>query len=289
MQKYAYLIMAHNNFKVLEKLIKLIDYEKNDIYIHVDKKTKDFDKDYFSTLPKKSNIYFAPRIEINWGGLSQIICELSLLEMACAKNYSYYHLLSGADLPLKSQEYIHEFFDKHQGKEFVGFIEDWDQSRIKYYHVFNEVGRNTDIPSRIKRKMNNLLVKSQKLLNVNLASNRNFAKGANWFSITSNLAQYILEKKHEILKQYRHAVFADEVFLQTLIINSEFKDHLYKDIYEDEYENNLRHIDWKRGGPYTFTKEDYHELMNSNKLFARKFDENVDFDIVNTIYHTLKN
>ena len=44
MGKHAYLIIAHNNFYILKKLIALIDDERNDIYIHIDKKTKNFKK-----------------------------------------------------------------------------------------------------------------------------------------------------------------------------------------------------------------------------------------------------
>ena len=38
MGRHAYLIMAHNQFDLLCKLIRELDYELNDIYIHIDKK-----------------------------------------------------------------------------------------------------------------------------------------------------------------------------------------------------------------------------------------------------------
>ena len=37
--KHAYLIMAHNEPYILEKLLKLIDYSDNDIFLHIDKKS----------------------------------------------------------------------------------------------------------------------------------------------------------------------------------------------------------------------------------------------------------
>lgn len=37
-EKHAYLILAHNDPKVLELLVRLLDDSRNDIYIHVDKK-----------------------------------------------------------------------------------------------------------------------------------------------------------------------------------------------------------------------------------------------------------
>lgn len=38
---------------------------------------------------------------INWGGHSQIKCVLIMLQEARKKEYDYYHLLSGVDIPLK--------------------------------------------------------------------------------------------------------------------------------------------------------------------------------------------
>ncbi|RRK09135.1 glycosyl transferase, partial [Lactiplantibacillus garii] len=40
MHKHAYLITAHHQFTLLCRLIKMIDDERNDIYIHIDKKAK---------------------------------------------------------------------------------------------------------------------------------------------------------------------------------------------------------------------------------------------------------
>ena len=40
--KHAYLIMAHNEFGILERIIKLIDDERNELFIHIDKKSQKF-------------------------------------------------------------------------------------------------------------------------------------------------------------------------------------------------------------------------------------------------------
>lgn len=39
MLKHAYLIMAHNDPYVFHKLISLLDDERNDIFVHIDKKS----------------------------------------------------------------------------------------------------------------------------------------------------------------------------------------------------------------------------------------------------------
>lgn len=48
-----------------------------------------------------------------------------------------------------------------------------------------------------------------------------------------------------------------------------------------------RYIDWKRGKPYVFKKEDFNDLINSEALFTRKFDLNVDREIVDMIFKKL--
>ena len=40
--KHAYLIIAHNEFEVLKRLISALDHEANDIYVHIDAKVKPF-------------------------------------------------------------------------------------------------------------------------------------------------------------------------------------------------------------------------------------------------------
>lgn len=39
--KFAYLIIAHTRFDQVEKLLKLLDDERNDLYIHIDQKVSD--------------------------------------------------------------------------------------------------------------------------------------------------------------------------------------------------------------------------------------------------------
>lgn len=72
MKNHAYLIMAHTQFQQVIKLIKLIDDEENDIYLHIDKKVKDAHKIFSSTIApvvNKSNIYFISKNYVQWGGI----------------------------------------------------------------------------------------------------------------------------------------------------------------------------------------------------------------------------
>lgn len=49
-KKHAMLIMAHNQFEILEKLMTQLDHERNDIYIHIDRKSRGFEQSYFENI-----------------------------------------------------------------------------------------------------------------------------------------------------------------------------------------------------------------------------------------------
>ena len=71
--------MAHNEFEILEKLLILLDDSRNDIYLHIDKKVKNFDFDHFNNIVKKAKLTFTKRMDVRWGSNQQIKCTIMLL------------------------------------------------------------------------------------------------------------------------------------------------------------------------------------------------------------------
>lgn len=281
--KHAYLIIAHNQIELLKTLIMCLDYSENDIYIHLDKKWDIPDTSVLTSIPKKSNIYILEnRINVKWGSFSQIECELQLLKTATKKKYQYYHLMSGVDLPLKSQEEIHKFFDENSGTEFVNFdsekIDPKAYKRVSKYNFFHPMSKNIFVKCAYHISM--LL---QFAVDRGKKYNIEFQKGANWFIITDDLARYVVSQEEKIKTIFKHTNCADELFLQTLVINSKFAEKLSPDNFCCNYETIQYCIDWKRGSPYIFRLSDYDYLINSNMCFARKFDWNIDKDIIKKI------
>ena len=113
-----------------------------------------------------------------------------------------------------------------------------------------------------------------------------FQKGANWFSITHALATYVLSQENWLRERYRSTFCADEIFLQTLVVNSPFRDTLPSDYFGDDHKTCLRYIDWQRGKPYSFRNEDYSELIATppEYLFARKFDYRTNAEVVDRLF-----
>lgn len=283
--RHAYLVIAHHQFEILMKTISILDDINNDFYIHIDKKSKDVPFEEILNTAKFSKVYFTNRKNVYWGSYAQIECEIELLKDAVQKKYDYYHLISGVDMPIKSKEVIFEFFEKNKGKEFVHFespkIREVFLERVKrhYFMDFN----NKNIIKVLK-----VVPKFEKMIGYNRIkkSNTVFQYGWQWFSVTDDLAKYILKNEEWIKQNFTNTFCCDEIFLQTLVENSEFKNKLYLNKYNESV-SCLRLIDWQRGLPYTWKKSDIKEILSSQCLFARKFDLNIDSEIIEEIYKLL--
>lgn len=286
--RHAYLIIAHNNFEMLRMLIQSLDDPRNDLYVHVDAKCKDYDSRFLEGLVTKATLIQVDRIPVYWGGHSQIAVELLLLEAATKTPHAYYHLLSGVDIPLKTQDEIHRFFRENDGTEYVGIDAVSMETRnfayrYEYYHIFPKAEVRSKKPKDLfMRLCRKVFLYMQKFVRVDRSKKTSlqYYKGANWFSITHGLACHVLEQQSMIKKIFSYSHCGDEVFLQTVAMASDYKDRVCG--------KTLRLTDWQRGSPYTFREEDYDMIVNSDQLFARKFDYKTDPVIVDKLYARLK-
>lgn len=275
--KHAFLIIAHEDFRVLEVLLSMLDDMRNDVYLHVDRRAKGlYDRVSGWRMENAGFFLLQDRMEVYWGDLSQVQTEYLLFERAYRNGgYSYYHLLSGVDLPLKSQDEIHEFFNRHQGTEFVGFCQGESHERdvrrkVGRYHFFTKWKRDKVVLRRhFFSFLRNAALNLQKPLGYPRPFEREFRKGWNWVSITHPFCGFLLEHKQEMSARLRHTLCADEIFLQTLLWNSRFRKNLY--CADNPEKGSLRKIDWKRGSPHVWTESDWDELVLSEAMFARKF------------------
>ncbi len=290
MKKHAYLIMAHNEFHMLKKLITELDDVRNDIFIHIDKKTKFVDENEIKSWAEKSKVVFIPRRRIYWGHYSIVQCELELLREATKGEYTYYHLISGVDFPLKSQEVIHEFFDE-EDREFVVYHTDGENGdhflyKIKSFYPFFKIASKGpfDGPGKKQVLIREIAGFQQKLVDfqenhgldrTKKYSNETIYKGNQWFSITHDFAMFILANEKRIQSRYRMTNTPDEFFVSNLAMNSDFS----KRVNNEDY----RLIDWKRGNPYEFTVDDLDELEASDKFFARKISYDRNPELVNEL------
>lgn len=273
--RIAHLILAHKNPEQLERLLIALAYPSFYFYIHVDKK---INQASFKYLSKIKNVFFIKnRTKIYWAGYGTIQATINGIAEILQNKYDYINVISAQDFPLKTAKHIHDFFLNNQGKQFITceLVEDkWKEAevRIKKYHLIN-----WRIPGKyhLEKLINSILPERKFPLDFAIVGR------SNWFTITSQAAQYLLDfiKSHpEIVRFFKYSWGADELFFSIILYNSHFKDQI---------EDNLVYVDWseKKAHPKILGKQDFNALEFSDKLFARKFD--IDADLV--IFEMLEN
>ena len=271
--------MAHNEWGLLQTLVSCIDDARNDIYVHIDAKVKELP----ALQTAHAGLYMIEdRIDVRWGDLSVVEAEYALFEAAVANGpYAYYHLLSGADLPLKSQDYIRDFCNAHQGKEFIGYtlteITPEVVRKAQRWHLFPKDFRDAGF---VKKALRASFLRAQELLGIKRNRGVDFKKGSQWVSVTEDMAEWFLKNKVWAENTFHNTFCADEMVMQTLCWNSPYRDNIFDE--RDDAHGCARAIGWNGSTLVDWCREDYERLASSDALFARKFNSS-DMDFIRKI------
>jgi len=268
---------VHKNENQVNRLIKHLSKDF-DVYVHVDNRSS-------INIIKKDNVFVFKKYNTYWGSFNIVLSTLLLLKEAHRRGYDRYILTSGQDLPVKTNEEIKAFFENNDS-EYIDMIkipreDGWPgMERLAHYHLDSKYHGQDDIIKykilhRIGRKLFFLYSKCfpRKL-------DYDFYAGPQWFNFTHNCVNKIfdyLASDKNYIERYKWTLISDEIFFPTLI-------HLFEGIKIEK--NCLRYVDWDsvRQHPRTLQMEDYEKIMHSDALFARKFDEEIDKDIIDRIY-----
>jgi hypothetical protein len=265
----AYFLLVHRYPAQFKRLFQAIYAPGNQYVVHVDKSsgTELADKISEFLLPYQGVEVLEPQDAL-WGGYSLVDAELRgmarLLEMG--GSWSHYINLSGQDFPLKSQDYIRQFFAANPGKQFIRALDQRKErpdTMNRVSHIFTE--ENGAITATgIERPF--------------LTGDTPFI-GTQWKAVTRRFCEYVChDPRAERFKTfYRHSFIADEAFFQTVMMNSGDQGIVMND--------DLRMIDWVPDGdiklrPRNYDLNDIGLLERSSDLFARKFDAEEDPQIL---------
>lgn len=272
------LIAAYKEFDHLIEVIGFFDHHF-DIFIHIDKKSTPPPETLDRIRAMKNVKFLASAYPVNWSGTNHLKCIL-LLAGEALKNadLSYIHLISGQDFPAKDLGYFARFPQEQGGKDFLGYFSlpstHWSEGglpRVEYYHFYDL------LDPRKYRPWLNRIVKVQSMLHIK----RRFSKkwgdlygGSTWWSLSRETLAYVIDytrKDPSLLKRLEHTFCPDEVYFQTVIMNSPYAQNVVDD--------DLRYVDWggSRNGslPAVLDDTDFDKIAGSNALFARKFQHPV--------------
>lgn len=268
----AYFILVHRYPEQFKRLFKSIYDPANHYLVHIDKNSgSGLDTEIRAFLADYPNSEVLLGQKALWGGYSLVDAQLRGMTqlLAMDDNWEFFINLSGQDYPLKSQDHIADFLSRHRGKEFIKVL---DQRKAR--------------PETMAR-VGKYVVEFEKRI-VRTIISRPFLRGASpyignqWMIVSRRFCEFVCHdpKANRYKSFYKNTFIADEGFFQTVMMNTTAHGEIISD--------DLRMIDWVPDGdiklrPRTYTAEDAPELIASDCLFARKFDETVDGDVFDMI------
>lgn len=285
--KVAYLILAHHQPQHLARLVDALKADWSSIFIHIDAKA-DISK-FRSLIPENDKIVFLKgnqRVKVYWGGFSQILATLNLLQKAASfrDDLTRYCLLSGSDFPIKSQEQIKAEFSTQ--KEFIRIdrkLSNSNQHRqsrnIKFFYF-------RDRPTIQGNWLSGFLPRPR-------YKGLTIYHGAQWWSLTRECIDYLfsfLDQNADYLRFHRYANCSDEMFFHSIVKQSPFCEHITHDFETLDTSSNLlnskvhgcHYIEWAEGSksPKILTTADLSSIITPEALFARKFDQTMSQELV---------
>ncbi|WP_188369125.1 beta-1,6-N-acetylglucosaminyltransferase [Muriicola marianensis] len=304
-----YLLLVHQLPEQLLRLVERLSAPDVNFIIHVDKSTDS--TPFKEKLQTKERTYFVGdqnRIDVFWGDVSVVEATMALIKKSLeisgdAEGYGI--LMSGQDYPIKSNKFITDFFRKNAGIHFITSqkfpIETWRNGgwdRIQCYNFHPYKGSKSPITIPSLRtsefcRLGNIKPLLKLLLSpirgecITLFSKRKYSEvhrefygGSQWWALPFTTLRKILDFVNEhpdVLKFHRYTQVPDEIFVHTII--AEFIDPKW-------VMPSLTHVRWegqKVPSPVVFKMKNLEELLVSNCLFARKFNQEIDNEVLNVL------
>ena len=301
MQK-NYLILAHKNPLQLGRMIERLDDGASKFFIHLDAKTP---IEPFAACLEGAHIRFIePRERCVWGDFSIVQATIRLME-AASEEQGIFILMSGQDYPIQSQGYINAFLESNKGFDFIEIEpleEKWKPKMVKdkleHYHILHSEERGNSncyapfahcsVFQKLRTLMHllkgRLSVKNFRLL-CSLPKRiapfeRQYAGSQFWaFSERTFYAvlNYIREHKAALEEYYKYTSSPDEIYFHSVLMNLVAKDSTIK------LKDPITYVNYFRKNN-VFITEEFEKLSSAKgKLFARKFDTDIDIEILNKL------
>lgn len=244
------------------------------IYIHIDKKSDIQIKDITSKaiVIKKRKVY--------WGSINHLKAVLDLLKMAIKENkYDYYHIITGQDINVASPE------------NFDNIIGNKNNIYINIFPIPNQNWTVWGYGYDIYRKISLCKfcdIRDSKLgwIDMWLRRLQNHTKflqplpkyplfgGSLYCSLTKDAVNEVFTNPLSkiLLKKLEFSLCGEEIFFQTVLMNSKLKDKIIN--------NHLRYIDWNKGNPAVLDMSDYESIRKGKYLFCRKVTTEQSFELI---------
>jgi hypothetical protein len=275
--KSAIIIVTYTSAKQTQRLIRKLNNGDFDFYIHLDKKV---DLESHRILFDEPDVYFVKnRVDVKWASFTSVIATVNALKQIKESGikYDYISNISGQDYPIKSPEYFTDFLRRNEGKQFIQYesFDVWTgaQKRTEKYHLADLKIKGKYF---IQGLLNSLIKKRKIPRNIKVYG----GGGSTFWTLTQDCALFMvkyMEDHPEVVRYLKYIFGSDEFCYQTIIMNTVYKDSVVN--------NNYRYVDWSEGGyrPKVLKTEDFERLTATDCIFARKFNIDVDSNILDLV------
>lgn len=273
--RVAYVVSAYKYPRQLGRLLHRLSTPTASFAVHVDRKTR---RSVFRAMLAETedipNVRFLPRHVSHWGGFGHVRATLKGLADVVERgvSFDYVVLLTGQDYPLRSASAIERFLGDAGDRSFMNYWPlpylPWGPrgglDRLENWHLVTYRPLHLALP--LRRRLPGGL--------------EPYGGGAYW-CLARPMAEFVyafVVQNPAYVRFFKRVLIPDELFFQTIVANSPLRDTIVND--------NLRYVDWsEKPGPTILRLEHLPTLVESGKLFARKFDATVDARILDMLDH----
>ena len=237
--------------------------------LHIDARQTGVSEELHGLLGHDEHVHFVePPCMCRWGTYSLVEATLRGLRTlrAAGPMPARVMLISGQDYPVVSNEAIDAFFEQHADKEFIeAFALDAPNRWSQHDGPFQAMARIEQTHWSLRSRWLHLPWRRR------LPSGLRGFGGSQWWALSGACVADLLatlDERPEIERYFRRCFIPDELFFQTLVMNSRWRDRVDP--------RKLLFVDFTRGHPTppaTLVMDDF-DLVTRDRdaLLARKFD-----------------
>jgi hypothetical protein len=291
----AIAVLAHRAPAQVAGLVAALQHRDVQVYVHLDARVDARPFEQALRDAGDPEVSWVSRHAAPWGGPGVVDATVDAIRAALDDGAGYFFLVSGQDRPLRSIDGIVRFAEAAGDRSYLTHwpfpVAHWrggGRDRIEFYSYYVRGRRETCVP---RGEDVSHLNGRGRVLN-SLLRLRTLAKphrrvppyvtpfgGDQWLNLSRPAMAYVLDfvAGHPDYRRYHeHTLLPDEIFFQTILAGTEFAER------HELMNDSLRFMKWSHDAthPVVITRADLAAMRASSALFARKFDEAVDAEVI---------
>ncbi|TFW36005.1 beta-1,6-N-acetylglucosaminyltransferase [Massilia horti] len=272
--KQVFLIHAHKDLGHLNLLVEQLRDDEFSIWVNLDRKSA---IDPARLHPAARLV--TRRIAVRWGSISQVAATLNSLReiVAAVPAFDKVVFLSAQDFPLLSNGALKRELARVAGRELLETVPighaGWPVAfRYQYFHSASR-GAAPRLACALANRALRLCRRTRRI-----PGGMAPYGGSSWWALSRACLLDLLgriDADPRLLRFFRTVQCPDEMFFQTLVMNSRWRDRVLP--------NNFRYIQWPEQGarhPKVLDEGDFEAIRTSGAHFCRKLDSNLSANLL---------